>query len=170
MDRPLCSSQNDERGSSRFVRSVQKTLGSSTRWGYGDTAINSETVQKPLSSGKRPWPLLWKALVIVVALVCILALYVVVFTQPIAKIQLALHNAGSSYSVRVGIYLDGKLKEIVKIDVSDYVQVYKLARGTHTIGFDYSYISAPDGVIDLQYSFDLTIFNPLTLSYQLSPW
>jgi len=110
-------------------------------------------------------------LTIVVAIVIALA---VIFTEPLGKIRLVLTNKDGYYRVHVGIYLDGKLKEIVYIEPrSSYTGVYKLARGTHNIGFDFSYYTGPglkdiDGVVDVLHSFELTLLHPQTLSYSLS--
>jgi len=121
--------------------------------------------------GKKKRPLIWRVVVVIVALICVLALTVIVFTQPLAEVKLILHNTEERYdTVRVGIYFDGELKEIVLIEYQgNYTHIYKLARGTHTVGFDYRYDGDLDGNVDLQRSIELTILNPRTIGFTFGP-
>lgn len=104
-------------------------------------------------------------LTIIAVLIVVLAF---VFIAPISRVRLVLENRDSSYQVHVGIYIDGKLKEIIYLDHGDqYTNAYQLSSGSHSVGFDFSYSSYDDidGVVDELHTFQLALLRTLTLSY-----
>jgi hypothetical protein len=129
---------------------------------------------KVKDSAKKPSSRLLMIVVLLTVVVVIIASLAVVFTQPLCTARLVLKNRSAYYDVKVGIYLDGKLKEILQITHGkSYVHVFKLTRGNHTIGFDFSYNAYYgadiDGVVDRLYSFQVWLLTPATLGYNLSP-
>jgi hypothetical protein len=113
------------------------------------------------------------ALTVVTVLIAVIAVaYVMVIARPESGTTLVVTHYNPSYTdpARVAIYLDDELKQEVSIDVgANHTIVFKLTRGNHTIGFDYtiSPSSEPDGVIDAEYSVEITNSDPKELHYEV---
>ena len=122
---------------------------------------------------KRPRGVI-SIVILAIIVVIVVAASMLVFMAPLATVQLVVLNEGqwSSQRVHVGIYLDGQVSEIVYIEAgSSYYDDFRLTRGTHSIGFDFSYSSFADidGVVDLLYSFDVEFLSSQGLMYTLRP-
>ena len=113
------------------------------------------------------------ALAVVIVLIAVIALaYALVVARSSSSVTLVVTHYNPSYAdpARVAVYLDDRLEQELNIDVGANNTIeLKLTRGNHTIGFDYtiSPSSEPDGVIDAEYSVEITTLDPREFSWEV---
>lgn len=114
-----------------------------------------------------------KAIVLVMAIVVVAVVavvYMAVLSRSSASITLLVTHYNPSYGdpARVALYIDDTLKQEFSIDPgSNYTIEFELGHGNHTIGFDYTIAPSaePDGVIDEEYSIEITTSNSREFSW-----
>ena len=87
--------------------------------------------------------------------------YVVILSRSSASVTLLVTHYNPQYAdpARVALFIDDTLEEEFSIEPgSNYTCQFKLGRGDHTIGFDYTIAPSaePDGVTDAEYSIEIT--------------
>jgi hypothetical protein len=102
-------------------------------------------------------------LAVVIVLIAVVAVaYIMVTERSKCEVTLLITHYNPQYAdpAIVAIYIDGSFEQEVTVECGkNQTVVFELTEGNHTIGFDYTIAPSiePDGVVDYEFSVEITI-------------